>query len=311
MVPHPHHLAPLERNAPLGRTAKAPAARRARASPKPPTQGEPPREPTQWHTVNTHQHPTPATPLRHPDWPYPRWIAHRGAGLLAPENTLAAFSLGVRHGYRMIECDVKLSADGVPFLLHDDRLERTTSGTGLAGAWSWADLATLDAGGWHSAPFRHEPLPTLADVAWWCQTQGLWLNVEIKPSPGTDALTGQVVAQAVQSLWASQPQTPLLSSFSPLALAAARDAAPELPRALLLEAMQPGWVEQALGLNCVAVVGHHPLWNASTAKQAQSAGLRTLAYTVNAADQAQTLLTLGLDGLITDRVDLFKPFENP
>ena len=50
-----------------------------------------------------------------PQWPYPFWIAHRGAGNLAPENTLAAFKLGASHGYRMFECDVKLSADGVPF----------------------------------------------------------------------------------------------------------------------------------------------------------------------------------------------------
>ena len=57
-------------------------------------------------------------------WPYPRWIAHRGAGKLAPENTLAAFRLGAEHGYRMFECDVKLSRDGVPFLLHDATLAR-------------------------------------------------------------------------------------------------------------------------------------------------------------------------------------------
>ena len=66
-------------------------------------------------------------------WPYPRWIAHRGAGKLAPENTLAAFRLGAQHGYRMFECDAKLSADGVPFLLHDATLERTTNGQGRAG----------------------------------------------------------------------------------------------------------------------------------------------------------------------------------
>ena len=61
-------------------------------------------------------------------WPYPLWIAHRGAGKLAPENTLAAFRVGAAHGYRVFECDVKLSADGVPFLLHDATLERTTTG---------------------------------------------------------------------------------------------------------------------------------------------------------------------------------------
>ena len=94
------------------------------------------------------------------DWPYPFWIAHRGAGKLAPENTLAAFRVGASFGYRAFECDVKLSADEQPFLLHDATLERTTSGRGRADALPWRELSRLDAGGWHSAKFAGEPLPT-------------------------------------------------------------------------------------------------------------------------------------------------------
>src|SRR5688572_8506871 len=98
-------------------------------------------------------------------WPYPRWVAHRGAGKLAPENTLAAFRLGAQHGYRMFECDVKLSADGVPFLLHDATLERTTNGAGVGGDHPWNALAQLDAGSWHSRAYAGEPLPTLDNIA--------------------------------------------------------------------------------------------------------------------------------------------------
>ena len=61
-------------------------------------------------------------------WPYPRLVAHRGAGKLAPENRLTAMRVGHAHGYRMVEFDVKLAADGVSFLLHDATLERATSG---------------------------------------------------------------------------------------------------------------------------------------------------------------------------------------
>ena len=82
-------------------------------------------------------------------WPYPRLVAHRGAGRIAPENTLTAMRVGHAHGYRMIECDVKLSADGVAFLLHDATLERTTNGRGRADARGWRELAQIDAGGWH------------------------------------------------------------------------------------------------------------------------------------------------------------------
>src|SRR5690349_16823232 len=81
-----------------------------------------------------------------PPWPYPRLAAHRGAGKLAPENTLAAFRLGYAHGYRMVEFDVKLAGDGVSFLLHDATLDRTTTGNGRADALGWRELSQLDAG---------------------------------------------------------------------------------------------------------------------------------------------------------------------
>lgn len=242
-----------------------------------------------------------------PNWPYPRWIAHRGAGQLAPENTLAALERGARYGYRMAECDVKLSADGVPFLLHDSTLERTTSGSGPAGAHDWAQLACLDGGSWHSTGFQGEPLPTLDAVAAFCQAAGLWLNIEIKPSPGTAAATGRAVAQAAAHLWANHPQQPLLTSFEPAALAEAGLAAPELPRGLLLESLGAGWLETACALGCVAVVCHHPLWGDASMAAARRAGLRTLAYTVNDEATARRLLALGIDGIITDRVDFFAP----
>lgn len=243
--------------------------------------------------------------MTHDAWPYPRWIAHRGAGLLAPENTLAAFRLGAAHGYRMAECDVKLSADGVPFLLHDATLERTTNGHGTAGHLPWCDLSQLDAGSWHSQAFSGEPLPSLAAVATWCHAQGVLLNIEIKPTPGLEAHTGRMVAQAASQLWANQAVPPLITSFRPDTLAAARAAAPHLPRGLLLDRWWPGWQGMAQHLKCVAVVAHHPMWNTRKVAEARSAALRTLSYTVNSADAAQRLLSLGLDGLITDRTDAF------
>ena len=118
-------------------------------------------------------------------WPLPLWIAHRGAGKLAPENTLAAFRTGAAHGYRAFECDVKLSADGVPFLLHDTELDRTTPERGVAGERNWAELSRIDAGGWHSRAFAGEPLPSLGAVAAYVQRNGFALNVEVKPTPGT------------------------------------------------------------------------------------------------------------------------------
>jgi glycerophosphoryl diester phosphodiesterase len=253
--------------------------------------------------------------IKQDNWPYPRWIAHRGAGKLAPENTLAAFRLGASFGYRMFECDVKLSQDGVPFLLHDDSLERTTNASEtlaaqasrVGGEQPWSVLAQLDAGSWHSRAFAGEPLPSLAAIAHFCLHNAYFLNIEIKPTTGLECQTGSVVAKHAQRLWHGSRVPPLLSSFQPEALAAARAAAPELARALLLDTLWSGWLESALLLGCVALVCKQSLWNRSSVTQAQNAGLRCVSYTVNDEGSAQRLIDLGTDAIITDRIDLFSP----
>ncbi|KRC16873.1 glycerophosphodiester phosphodiesterase [Acidovorax sp. Root217] len=240
-------------------------------------------------------------------WPYPRWIAHRGAGKLAPENTLAAFRLGAQHGYRMFECDAKLSRDGVPFLMHDATLQRTTNGQGTGGDLDWSALSQLDAGGWHSRAHAGEPLPTLEALARYCIANAYFLNIEIKPTPGLEETTGRVVAETAARLWQGQAVPPLLSSFQPAALASARAMAPHLPRALLVDVHRQGFVDEAHGLGCVAIVCNHALWDAALVATVHGQGMRTLSYTVNDPWAAQRLIALGTDGIITDRVDLFSP----
>lgn len=240
-------------------------------------------------------------------WPYPRWVAHRGAGKLAPENTLAAFRLGAEHGYRMFECDVKLSADGVPFLMHDATLERTTNGNGRGADQPWGQLARLDAGSWHSRAYAGEPLPTFENVARWCLASGHFLNIEIKPTPGQEAETGDVVARHAARLWAGQAVPPLLTSFRPESLQAALLAAPSLPRGLLLDTLWDGCFDYAQQLQCVAIVCNHALWDAALVAKVHGLGMKCLSYTVNDEWAAQRLLALGTDAIITDRVDLFAP----
>ena len=244
-------------------------------------------------------------------WPYPFWIAHRGAGKLAPENTLAAFRHGAAQGYRMFECDAKLSADGVLFLLHDDTLERTTSGQGIAGKQPWGALAQLDAGSWHSRAYAGEPLPTLERIARFCLRNRYHLDIEIKPTPGLEESTGQAVATLAARLWQGAAVPPLLTSFKPASLAGARQAAPQLPRGLLLDTLWDGWLDTARQLDCVAIVCNHALWDAGTVAQVKAAGMRALSYTVNDEWAAQRLIDLGTDGVVTDRVDLFSPAASP
>jgi glycerophosphoryl diester phosphodiesterase len=238
-----------------------------------------------------------------PPWPWPRRCAHRGAGKLAPENTLASLRLGREHGYRMAEIDVKLSADGVAFLLHDDTLDRTTSGSGRADALPWRELSRLDAGSWHSLPYAGEPIPTLQAVARWCRANGVALNIEIKPTPGRERETGAAVALDAVALWKGSDVPPLLSSFSATALEAALEAAPALPRAWLTETLPADWRDRCKALGCIALDAQHTLLRADTVAAAHSAGLRVAAWTVNDPVQVAELASWGVDTVITDAVD--------
>jgi glycerophosphoryl diester phosphodiesterase len=192
-------------------------------------------------------------------------------------------------------------------LLHDDTLERTSNGRGSPATLDWAELARLDAGAWHSPPFTAEPLPRLTQIAAFCRANGCALNIEIKPCPGFERLTGEVAALEAERLWAGADPPPLLSSFKPAALEGARDAAPDLPRALLLDELWDGWPETAEALGVVAVITNWRVMDAELIECLHARGWRALVYTVNDDAVAQRLISAGIDGLITDRVDALGP----
>ena len=218
-------------------------------------------------------------------WPYPRWVAHRGAGKLAPENTMSAFRLGAHYGYRMFECDAKLSKDGVLFLMHDATLNRTTNAQGTGSDLTMGEIAQLDAGSWHSRAFAGEALPTLEALSRWCLANHYFLNVEIKPTPGQELETGR-----------------------------AKEVAPHIPRGLLVDKLADSSgdadLQIALDLGCQVMVLNHALWTPELVAKVHGAGLRCSSYTVNDEWAAQRLIDLGTDAIITDRVDLFSPAQS-
>lgn len=257
--------------------------------------------------MTTSANTTASAPAGQPRWPYPRIVAHRGGGALAPENTLAAIDTGAGRGLKMIEFDAKLSADNVVFLLHDDTVDRTSNGRGAAARKSYAELATLDAGSWFDARFAGERMPTLAQVHERCAAHGLAANIEIKPCPGRDTATGRLVAQEAERLWQGSGLPPLLSSFSIDALAAARDAQPSLPRGLLFGAVPNDWRKLTGALACVSLHADHRRLDAPLVQAIKAAGLFILAYTVNEPERARTLARWGVDTICTDRIDLIGP----
>jgi len=230
--------------------------------------------------------------------PLPRWIAHRGGGTLAPENTLAGIRVAARLGFTAVEFDVMLSGDGTPVLIHDETLERTTDGAGRVCDTPDSVLFALDAG-------HGERIPRLAEAAALCRELGLLANVEIKPATGHEVATAAVVARLTAGLWRGAEVPPLLSSFSLAALAVARDLAPEIRRGVLFEAPPANWYAELRRLQGVSLHCAADLLADEVLAEARAHDIPVLCYTVNSEKQAETLFARGVSGLFTDRPDLF------
>lgn len=247
-------------------------------------------------------------------WYFPRVVAHRGGGILAPENTLAGMREAGRRGFRGVEFDVMLAADGVPVLMHDPTFGRTVRGRGAVARTPSAQLAGMDAGSWLGSRFRGEPIPLLGEVIAWLHRAGIWMNIEIKPTPGADVRTGAVVGELTAAAWSgleaaagtAQPP-PVFSSFSVQALRAVRTAAPAFGRAMLWQKIPSGWADVLEDLDCIAVHCDHVHLTPAMAAAVKQAGFGLMCYTVNEPGRARELLAWGVDAVCTDRLDLITP----
>lgn len=238
-------------------------------------------------------------------YPYPKLIAHRGGGNQAPENTLVAFKLGLQKGYKMFECDAKLSADEQLFLLHDDTLDRTTSGKGSAKI-EWQTLNQLDAGSWFSNEFQQEPIPLLEKIVSFILENNAFLNVEIKPNPNQDYKTGMQCAKFLQQFVDpnSEDCPFLLSSFSEDALKGAYDAETTIPRALLLEEWRDSAWETVSALECSGFVLNYKIATKELVEKCHKIQRFVMVYTANDEQEVETLFENGVDSVITDNMKL-------
>jgi glycerophosphoryl diester phosphodiesterase len=246
-------------------------------------------------------------------WPYPKVLAHRGGGTLAPENTMAGLRRGMRAGFHAIEYDVMLARDGVPVVMHDPWLGRTVPGSGHVYDYDALELAGMDAGSWFAGAYEGEPVPLFVEFAQYCRAHGVWMNIELKPAPGYELETGGTVARIAAAMFAEEiaagrlAQAPLLSSFSELALQAAREVAPALPRACLMSELPPDWERRAREVDAVAIHVNHRHLTQQQAGEVKAAGFGLFCYTVNDPARARRLLGWGVDAFCTDRIDLIGP----
>jgi glycerophosphoryl diester phosphodiesterase len=216
-------------------------------------------------------------------------IAHRGASAIAPENTLAAIARAIALGAVWVEVDVQACADGL-VVIHDDTLERTTSGHGPVATQTLAALRALDAG-------CGERIPLPGEVLDLCRGRCA-VNLELK-GPNVAPRLLPLLREALGSGWTAD--TLLCSSFDWPQLAALRDALPDLPLGVLCEQVDAAAVAMArrLGVRVIACALEHA--NAAAVAAAHGAGCALWVFTVNDATDAARLEALGVDGIFSDQ----------
>jgi glycerophosphoryl diester phosphodiesterase len=228
--------------------------------------------------------------LQLPPLKLPGVIGHRGAMVYAPENTIAAFREARKRGAAWVEIDVKLTADGVPVVLHDDSLKRTMGVDRLVAATPRAELPA--------------EVPTFEQAIACFLELGLGCNVEIKPCEGREAETARVAVETLRRCWPAALPAPLLSSFKDESLKAAHKAAPEFARALLVSELGEDWRARAEAVGAVGMnVGRRKL-TAEGALAIKRAGYLLSVWTVNDPDEARAIVGMGADCIITDAPDV-------
>jgi glycerophosphoryl diester phosphodiesterase len=233
----------------------------------------------------------------------PRWsppsIAHRGYSAVTPENTLAAVAAGIHAGAAWIEVDVRTTADGVPVVVHDRTVDRTTDGTGAVAALTAAEVRRLDAGSWFSPAFAGQRIPTLDEVLALVTAGSARLLLEVKrPAPRAHvaAILAAVDAHGLTD-------RVLLQSYDEQVLLDAGDLAPPVPRGLLRDTVDPDPVAavRRLGATAYNVAALALLDHPGTVGRLRSAGIMVMPHTVDDPAVWTLLAELGVDAVITNR----------
>jgi glycerophosphoryl diester phosphodiesterase len=232
----------------------------------------------------------------------PLVIAHRGASLRAPENTMAAFRLAVDLGADGIEFDVKLTQDDHVVIHHDMTLERTTNGSGKVKDLSLSEIKKLDAGSSFAPEFSGESIPTLLELLDEFGDQIL-LNIELTNYDAPfDPLPEKVLALLERI---EHHDTILLSSLNPFALRKINQLNSGIRTAFLVGPGAPGWARTLLKV-ITPYQDFHPHKSLVTRTMVESlhrSNGRLNTWTVNEHDEMIALLRLGVDGIITDDVE--------
>lgn len=225
-------------------------------------------------------------------------IAHRGASAYAPENTLAAFRLAAELGADMVEMDVRVSADGVPVVIHDPSVDRTTDGKGLVRDLTLSQLRRLDAG-------QGERIPTLEEAIQTCREAGVGLYLEIKEGEAVSPLVDLVRSHGLE-------HGVIVNSFHPHWLAGVKRELPRIPTSVLFGAVNVDPVELAQMARADYV---HPCWEKRAPQpyrllspewiqRVRAANLGIITWHEERPEEIAALRRLGVDGICSAQPEL-------
>ncbi|TBL72695.1 glycerophosphodiester phosphodiesterase [Paenibacillus thalictri] len=227
----------------------------------------------------------------------PMNIAHRGAKGLAPENTLAAFRLGMEHGCEGIELDIHLSADGEIIVCHDESLDRTTNGTGAIRGLTLSEIKSYDAGEWFGEQYRGETVPTLGEV-FDLVPASIMINVEVK-----DHVDEQIERKLVDFLRErGRLDNVVVSSFDHQCVRRIKQLEPNVKIGLLyaLNLVEPAAYAHAFDVDVYSLHPHFTLVDSELMQKAAEYGLVVFPWTVNDEKDLLHVTELGVSGIITD-----------
>jgi glycerophosphoryl diester phosphodiesterase len=232
-------------------------------------------------------------------------LGHRGASAYAPENTLTSFNLAFDMGANGVELDVSVTKDGVPVVIHDNRVDRTTDGQGAVSEMALLEVKRLDAGAFFGTKFRGERIPTLAEVLDGPGRRGI-VNIELKSGRlGNVGLETAAIAKVIEETHASDRV--IVSSFNHFALSCIHTIDPRLPLGFLYFDRAPVSFAYLKSHPLVQPTALHPRFSVVTPwlmQWAHQRGYKINTWTVDDIDEMHRLISMGVDSIMTNKPDV-------
>lgn len=225
-------------------------------------------------------------------------FAHRGASKLAPENTMEAFKLAYEMGADGIETDVQLTKDGVPVLIHDEQVKRTTNGSGFVKDYTYDELIQLDAGSWFSNAYQDARIISLEDFLVWIKPKPLLLNLELKNNKLEYENIETIVYEMVRHH--NLLDRTIISTFSTDSIKKLQAYREKIEIAFLTSKNRPDLIQYALNMGADAVHIKYRLLKPSLMRQADQVNMAVRVYTVNHRTHMFKCFSLETDGIFTD-----------